>query len=124
MDKTKPNRVVKAWGYEDIIINNGNYCGKILHFNENAKFSMHFHLKKDETWYVNSGQFILSWIDTDRAISNVTILNPGDVMHVRPGQPHQVEALKEGDIFEVSTEHFDDDSYRILKGDSQNESLG
>jgi hypothetical protein len=34
-----------------------------------------------------------------------------------PGQPHQLEALEDGEIFEVSTQHFDTDSYRIWKGD-------
>jgi hypothetical protein len=28
--------------------------------------------------------------------------------------------LTDGVIFEVSTQHFDDDSYRVIKGDSQN----
>jgi hypothetical protein len=36
-----------------------------------------------------------------------------------PGQPHQLEALTEGVIFEVSTQHFDSDSYRIWKGDTK-----
>ena len=34
-------------------------------------------------------------------------------------QPHQLEALDEGRIFEVSTHHEDSDSYRVLPGDSQ-----
>jgi hypothetical protein len=33
--------------------------------------------------------------------------------------PHQLKAIDESEIFEVSTQHFDDDSYRIDKGDSQ-----
>ena len=36
-----------------------------------------------------------------------------------PGQPHQLEDLTDGIVFEVSTEHFDSDSYRVWKGDSQ-----
>ena len=36
-----------------------------------------------------------------------------------PGQPHQMLALEEGScIFEVSTQHFDEDSYRIRIGDT------
>jgi len=34
--------------------------------------------------------------------------------------PHQlITGEQGGEIFEVSTEHFDDDSYRVEKGDSQ-----
>ena len=37
-----------------------------------------------------------------------------------PGQPHQMLALTEGaTIFEVSTQHFDTDSYRVKPGSSQ-----
>jgi hypothetical protein len=28
-------------------------------------------------------------------------------------------ALTDGEVFEVSTQHFDSDSYRVWKGDSQ-----
>jgi hypothetical protein len=31
--------------------------------------------------------------------------------------PHQLYAMEEGEIIEVSTQHFDSDSYRIYKGD-------
>ena len=43
----------------------------------------------------------------------------GDVVRQRVGQPHQLEALTDGVVFEVSTHHEDSDSYRVLKGDSQ-----
>ena len=52
-----------------------------------------------------------------------TIVKEGDVVRQRVGQPHQLFALTDGVIFEVSTEHFDEDSYRVWKGDSQNESM-
>ena len=41
----------------------------------------------------------------------------GDTVRQLPGQPHQLEAITEGTIFEVSTQHFDSDSYRVWKGD-------
>ena len=79
----------------------------------------HYHLKKDETWYVDSGKFMYRWIDTETAEVNEQILTKGDIVRQRPGQPHQLEALEAGTVFEVSTEHFDADSYRVWKGDSQ-----
>jgi mannose-6-phosphate isomerase-like protein (cupin superfamily) len=112
-------KVPKGWGEEVIITNNELYCGKLLRFKEGAKFSMHYHMIKDETWYVNKGLFIYRWIDTETDEVNEVDLIPGDTVRQRPGQPHQLEALIDGEIFEVSTEHFDSDSYRVWKGDSQ-----
>ena len=111
--------VSKGWGKELIIENNELYCGKLLIFKKGCKFSMHYHLLKDETWYVNKGKFIYRWIDTETADVNEVQLNPGDVVRQRVGQPHQLEALTEGVVFEISTQHFDEDSYRVWKGDSQ-----
>ena len=112
-------KVPKGWGEEIIITNNELYCGKLMRFKEGAKFSMHYHMIKDETWYVNKGLFIYRWIDTDTAETIEHKLIPGDVVRQRPGQPHQLEALIDGEVFEVSTQHFDSDSYRVWRGDSQ-----
>ncbi len=111
--------VPKGWGEEIIIENNEMYCGKVLIFNQGCKFSMHYHMIKDETWYVEYGEFLYRWIDTETADINEEKLVEGDVVRQRPGQPHQLEALSNGRIFEVSTHHEDSDSYRVTKGDSQ-----
>ena len=43
---------------------------------------------------------------------------------IKRGLPHQLIALDDNStVFEVSTEHFDEDSYRVWKGDSQDESM-
>ena len=112
-------KVPKGWGVELIIENNEMYCGKLLKFKKGCKFSMHYHLIKDETWYVNEGKFLYRWIDTENADIKQELLKEGSVVRQRVGQPHQLEALTDGTVFEVSTQHFDEDSYRILKGDSQ-----
>ena len=112
-------KVPKGWGEELIIENNEMYCGKLLIFKEGCRFSMHYHLIKDETWYVNKGEFIYRWIDTESAETVEQKLKPGDVVRQRVGQPHQLVALTDGTVFEVSTQHFDEDSYRVFRGDSQ-----
>ena len=117
--KTRPEIVSKGWGHEVVFVNNGMYCGKILHFNKGAKFSMHFHLKKTETWYVSSGRFLFKYINTHNADIIETVLDVGDVITNTVGSPHQIICIGEGDVFEVSTQHFDTDSYRVMKGDSQ-----
>lgn len=109
--------VQKGWGHEVIFVNNDEYCGKILCFKKDMKFSMHYHLKKKETWYVAKGKFLLHWIETSNGKYHSEYLNIGDVVTNERGEPHQVVALEEdSQLFEVSTKHYDDDSYRIWKG--------
>ena len=111
--------VPKGWGHEVIFENNDLYCGKLLVFKKGCKFSMHYHMIKDETWYVDKGEFIYRWIDTELGEVQEKTLKVGDTVRQLPGQPHQLEALTDGVVFEVSTEHKDTDSYRVWKGDSQ-----
>ena len=111
--------VPKGWGHEVIFENNELYCGKLLVFKKGCKFSMHYHMIKDETWYVQEGEFIYRWIDTESAEVQQEVLVIGDSVRQRPGQPHQLEALTDGTIYEVSTTHYDSDSYRVWRGDSQ-----
>ena len=113
--------VPKKWGWETIIHNDEDYCGKLLNFNKGAEFSMHFHLKKKETWYVAAGEFELTYIDTRDASEHKKIIGPGEIVIIEQGDPHQLKSLGKGQIFEVSTQHFDDDRYRVRKGDSQND---
>ena len=124
MDKpkvTKGCQVPKGWGEEIIIENNEMYCGKVLIFKKGCKFSMHYHMEKDECWYVEKGEFIYRWIDTKTAEVYEGPIKEGDVVRQLPGQPHQLEYIGDGEgrIFEVSTHHEDSDSYRVAKGDSQ-----
>ena len=110
----------KAWGHELWIINNELYCGKLLVFKKGKSFSMHYHLLKDEAWYISKGKFQYTYIDTEIAEQIDIIVKEGDCIHLLPGQPHQMLALEEGScIFEVSTQHFDSDSYRVMPGSSQ-----
>lgn len=47
--------VSKGWGYELHIVNNDNYCGKILHIDPGKKLSLHYHEIKDETFFIKNG---------------------------------------------------------------------
>lgn len=113
----EPKVIPKTWGYERWIHNDEEYCGKLLVFpNAGSFFSMHYHLVKKETWYVQEGSFELRYIHVDEGSSNSVQLDKGDSIVIERGQPHQLIALEDNStIFEVSTEHFDSDSYRITR---------
>lgn len=111
--------IKKGWGHEYIFASNDLYCGKLLHFKEGGKFSMHFHDQKDETWLVIEGKFELHYIDTKDASRHTKILNEGDIWRNYPLEPHQLVCIKEGVIIEVSTPDSQEDNFRIERGDSQ-----
>jgi len=113
--------VKKGWGSEDIWATNEKYCGKMLHFEPDSKFSMHFHAVKDETWYVIEGKFTVRYIDTTNASIHEKQLTTGDVWHNPPLLPHQLICIEEGIICEVSTADSVEDNYRVLPGDNQRE---
>lgn len=110
--------VKKGWGYEKIIVNNNEYCGKILHFNKHKKCSYHTHILKLETFYLQFGKVLLK-LGTSDNIENAreVVLNPGDKIDIPRGTRHQIIALEESELFEFSTQHFEEDSIRIIKGD-------
>lgn len=117
--KKRPKVHKKGWGEEVWIVNNEKYCGKLLKFKKGAKFSDHYHLIKDETWYVLEGKLELSHYNLKNADRLITTLNKGDVLHIPPGAPHQLTAREASTLIEVSTYHDEADSYRIGKGDGQ-----
>jgi mannose-6-phosphate isomerase-like protein (cupin superfamily) len=108
----------KGWGYENWIVNNQLYCGKLLCFNKNKKCSFHFHKIKTETFYLQSGLIkVLHSLGDDISQAEEVVLEPGDSFHVPVGLRHQMIALENSELFEFSTQHFEEDSYRIVKGD-------
>jgi hypothetical protein len=113
--------IKKGWGSEEIWVSNENYCGKFLHFNLGARFSMHFHRYKKESWYCLSGKFEIEWIDTIDASLHAERFLPGQTWTNTTLKPHRIICIEEGTIMEVSTADYKDDNYRVQKGDSQKE---
>lgn len=112
------NFVPKGWGFEKWIVNCEEYCGKLLYFVKGKKCSWHYHKLKDEVFYVQSGRILVRYSDSDNlSLAKEVILNRGDRFHVYRGLRHQIQSLEDTEVFEFSTEHFDSDSYRIVKGD-------
>jgi len=119
-DKTKINIhfVSKGWGFEKWIVNCDEYCGKLLYFVKGKKCSWHYHKIKDEVFYVQTGKIkVLFSEQDDIEKAESVILEQGDNFHVYKGLRHQMIALQDTELFEFSTKHFDEDSYRIIKGD-------
>lgn len=119
LEKITSTFVEKGWGSEEVLFNNEELCGKILRFKKGAKFSMHSHKLKREAFWVMSGKLKVTGIRTLSARQYCIFLKTGDVLEVPRGAFHQIEAQEESALVEFSTHHDDEDSYRVLPGDSQ-----
>ena len=121
--KTTSQQIVvpKGWGFEKWITNNEKYCGKLLFFEKGKKCSWHYHKIKDEVFFVHSGKLLVKYgyipEDGYTGFTQEIVLERGDSFHVEPLLIHQMTALEETEMFEFSTQHFDEDSYRVIKGD-------
>lgn len=106
----------KSWGYELWIVNNNLFCGKVLHVRKGEKCSFHYHKIKNEVFYIQSGKILLKYSNENNLeLAKEIVLNIGDKFEVSTGLRHQFIALEDSDIFEISTQHFEEDSYRICK---------
>lgn len=105
----------KNWGYEVWVANSPLYCGKALVIYPGMSTSLHFHVKKTEHIFVHTGQLKLEIIE-DKHVTH-HILDEGDSILITPGLVHRLSAPYDQDestvLYEFSTEHFNDDSYRI-----------
>lgn len=114
-----PIRVEKDWGYELIIHNDELYCGKILFIKKGHCISLQFHKKKTETFYLQSGDLLCKFSEKEQFISSdelkVVKMSSGQVKEIPAGLVHQVFALEDSTIVEISTQHFDDDTFRLTK---------
>ena len=112
----KHHFVAKPWGSETWIVNNTKYCGKLLRINKGHNSSWHYHKIKDEVMYVHTGKVCIKY-GYNEDINHITIqeitLSQGESFHIPTGLIHRIIAVEDTELFEFSTQHFDEDSIRI-----------
>jgi len=99
-------RVPKPWGHETIWAHSDQYVGKILHINAGQELSVQYHNKKDETVHLLSGE-ISYRVKTNELLEDMR-LRVGESFRITPGTVHQMVALTDCDVLEVSTPELDD----------------
>lgn len=107
--------VPKDWGYEIWICNNEMYCGKKLFIRQGKWCSFHYHKIKDEVLYIDSGRIWMNWSENTESKIYSENMTSGKAFHVTPGLVHQMHAIEDTMILEFSTQHFDEDSYRVTR---------
>jgi mannose-6-phosphate isomerase-like protein (cupin superfamily) len=115
-----PERHPKGWGEEQWIVNNPSYCGKKMVLQKDKRCSIHYHNEKDETFYVHSGKVQMDFYPDGYPGEPVRFLmNPGDSVRIPPRMLHRFTGIEDSEMFEFSTEHREEDTYRVSPGDSQ-----
>jgi mannose-6-phosphate isomerase-like protein (cupin superfamily) len=99
-------RVEKPWGYEIVWAETGRYVGKILHIHAGQRLSRQYHVTKDETFLVESGEMDLEI--GQGADLRVLKMKTRDTFHCAPGTIHRMVAVTDVDVLEVSTPELDD----------------
>jgi len=100
--------VTKPWGYEKIWALSERYVGKILHINAGQELSVQYHNKKDETVYLLSGEIIYRVQRNGDDVLDDVRLKVGESYRIIPGTIHQMIAVTDCDVLEVSTPELDD----------------
>jgi quercetin dioxygenase-like cupin family protein len=99
--------VLKPWGHEVIFAVTKDYVGKVLVIKAGHRLSLQFHKVKEETILVHSGEMRFT-IENGQGVMEEHILKPGQSFHIAPNRKHRMEAIKDCEVFEVSTPHLED----------------
>jgi mannose-6-phosphate isomerase-like protein (cupin superfamily) len=99
-------RVEKPWGYEIVWAETDRYVGKVLHIAAGQKLSRQYHVKKDETFLVESGEMDLEVGQGSEL--RVVRMRARDSFHCAPRTVHRMVAVTDVDVIEVSTPELDD----------------
>ena len=90
-----------------ITVVNREYCKKLLVLLPGQTHPAQYHKKKEETFHVLFGEIMLD-LDGRRRMCG-----PGDVVIIEPGTRHAFSSQEGSVIEEISTTHFQDDSFYI-----------
>jgi mannose-6-phosphate isomerase-like protein (cupin superfamily) len=99
-------RVEKPWGYEIIWAETDRYVAKLLFIKQGESLSRQYHRKKDETFFVETGELTLEI--GEKASIEVLHLKPGESFHCTPGTIHRMRGGTDVRLYEVSTPEIDD----------------
>ena len=91
----------KCWGETRSLFTNENCEVHRIGILEKGYCSKHAHRHKHNIFYVEAGHLKVKVWKNDYDLVDETILGPGDIMDVAPGEYHQFEALKNTIAFEI-----------------------
>jgi len=106
---------VTYWGRIQTLFEGEDYTVKRIFMREGTQSSLEYHVKKSESYFVESGCLKVG-VRVRRAENKSVILNAGDVIHIPVGLMHMRIAIFDTVIIEVSTKDDDADSHLVEDG--------
>lgn len=101
--------VIKTWGQELIFVNSPWFCSKLLIIKPGFQSSRHFHKTKRELFVCLDG-----FVTLELSGGNVE-MQAGDRHLLNPLDEHRFSSLTGGIIYEISTQHLEDDVVRLTQ---------
>ena len=105
----------KYWGEITTLFDQDGYTVKRIWMNAHTQSSLEYHVKKKESYYIESGCLKVG-LRIGRGKNTSVTLNQGDVFHIPPGLMHMRIAMLDTVIIEVSTTDDDSDSHIVEDG--------
>ncbi len=107
MNEKLPQRTEKPWGYEILFAHTPLYAGKIIFIRQGHRFSLQYHKKKDESFYIYQGKALLE-MDGQDGKPEESIVQAGDCFRVQPMTKHRLKAIEDTTLLEASTPELED----------------
>ncbi|MET0237253.1 MAG: cupin domain-containing protein [Kibdelosporangium sp.] len=102
-------KVTKGWGNELWLVAEGAPFGfKMISIDAGRRTSLQYHERKEEANLLLRGSAILWYADSLGDEVRKRDFHEGEVVHVRPGAVHRIEAVTDIVLVEVSTPELDD----------------
>mgnify|MGYP001583425484 FL=1 len=107
IEPVTPQILERDWGQETVVAETPDYTGKILLYRAGRAGGLQYHVRKDETFCLHSGE---AWVDFDDGSGRLTRrpMTAGMSFRIPPGAVHRFEAITDCVVFEASTNVRDD----------------
>ena len=99
--------IEKPWGKEELLEKNERYMFKRLTMHKGHRCSLQYHEKKIETIYVLSGALKIVQGDSIDSLKEI-IYQPHEVITLKLGKIHRMEAAEDCVYLEASTPEIED----------------
>jgi mannose-6-phosphate isomerase-like protein (cupin superfamily) len=113
-ERRQAQTLFHMWGTAKILYSDANVTVKELTFVTLGKTSLHYHLHRHETLYVQTGTFSIRVFDSEKDVFNEVILKPGMTYTFARGYLHQIKCMERGILIETTLTYEEEDVMRIF----------
>lgn len=100
-------KIIKPWGYEELLERNKNYMFKKLYMKKGHRCSLQYHEKKIETILIIEGSLRISYGSSEKKLKS-KIYKKGDFITLKPNIIHRMEGVTNCLYLEASSPEIHD----------------